>query len=38
MGFVDSLLAPLYGVSGSYSSDPLVLTKVDLDSTKRLVC
>jgi hypothetical protein len=35
VGFVNSLLAPLYGVSGSYSSDPLVLTKVDLDPTRR---
>ena len=35
VGFVDSLLAPLYGVTGSYSSDPMVLTKVDLDSSRR---
>lgn len=35
VGFVDSLLAPIYGVSGNYSSDPLMLTKVDLDSTRR---
>jgi hypothetical protein len=35
VGFVDSLLAPLYGVSGNYSSDPLVLTKVDLDPSER---
>ncbi len=35
VGFVDSLLAPLYGVTGNYSSDPTMLTKVDLDSTKR---
>jgi hypothetical protein len=34
-GFVDSLLAPIYGVTGNYSSDPTMLTKVDLDSTKR---
>ena len=31
MGFVDSLLAPLYGVTGNFSSDPVMLTKVDLD-------
>ena len=35
VGFVDSLLAPLYGVTGNYSSDPTMLTKVDLDSSKR---
>ncbi len=35
VGFVDSLLAPLYGVTGSYSSDPMVLTKVDLDPSQR---
>jgi len=35
VGFVDSLLAPLYGVTGNFSSDPVMLTKVDLDSTKR---
>ncbi|HVT07308.1 MAG TPA: DUF1592 domain-containing protein [Polyangia bacterium] len=35
VGFVDSLLAPLYGVSGNFSSDPATLTKVDLDSSKR---
>jgi len=35
VGFVDSLLAPIYGVTGSYSSDPMVLTKVDLDSSRR---
>jgi hypothetical protein len=34
-GFVDSLLAPLYGVNGSFSSDPVMLTKVDLDPTRR---
>ena len=34
VGFVDSLLAPLYGVTGSYSSDPVMLTKVDLDPTQ----
>lgn len=35
LGFVDSLLAPIYGVSGNYSSDPVMLTKVDLDPTRR---
>ncbi len=35
VGFVDSLLAPLYGVTGNYSSDPVMLTKVDLDPTRR---
>jgi len=35
IGFVDSLLAPIYGVSGNYSSDPIMLTKVDLDSSRR---
>jgi hypothetical protein len=35
VGFVDALLAPLYGVAGNYSSDPLTLTKVDLDPTQR---
>jgi hypothetical protein len=35
VGFVNSLLAPLYGVTGSYSSDPSMLTKVDLDPTQR---
>src|SRR4029079_18713088 len=34
-GFVDALLAPLYGVSGTFSSDPAVLTKVDLDPSQR---
>jgi hypothetical protein len=29
------LLSPLYGVNGSASSDPTVLTKVDLDPTQR---
>ena len=32
---MDSLLAPLYGVTGSYSSDPIMLTKVDLDPNQR---
>jgi hypothetical protein len=35
VGFVDSLLAPLYSVSGNFSSDPVMLTKVDLDPTQR---
>ena len=35
LGFVDTLLAPIYGVSGNYSSDPVMLTKVDLDPTRR---
>ena len=34
-GFVDSLLAPIYGVTGNFSSDPVMLTKVDLDPTQR---
>lgn len=35
VGFVNSLLSPLYGVPGSSSSDPTMLTKVDLDPTQR---
>jgi hypothetical protein len=35
VGFVNALLAPLYEVPGSYSSDPAMLTKVDLDPTRR---
>ncbi len=35
VGFVNSQLAPLYGLSGSYSSDPTMLTKVDLDPSQR---
>src|SRR6185312_15968664 len=35
VGFVDSLTAPLYGVSGNFSSDPMMLTKVDLDPSRR---
>ncbi|HET9954831.1 MAG TPA: DUF1592 domain-containing protein [Polyangiaceae bacterium] len=35
VGFVNSLLAPLYGVSGNFSSEPAALSKVDLDPTKR---
>lgn len=34
-GFVDSLLAPIYGVTGNFSSDPTMLTRVDLDPTQR---
>ena len=35
VGFVNALLAPIYGVSGSSSSDPLMLTKVDLNPAQR---
>jgi len=35
VGFVDSLLAPIYGVTGSYSSDPVMLTQVNLDPSTR---
>jgi len=35
VGFVNTLLAPLYGVTGNYSSDPLMLTKVDLNADQR---
>jgi len=35
VGFVDALLAPLYGVPGNYSSDPMMLTRVDLDPAQR---
>jgi Protein of unknown function (DUF1588)/Protein of unknown function (DUF1592)/Protein of unknown function (DUF1585) len=35
VGFVDSLLAPLYGVTGNFSSDPAMLTQVDLDPSQR---
>jgi len=35
MGFVNSLLSPLYGVTGNPSSDPTMLTKVDLDPSQR---
>ena len=35
VGFVDSLLAPLYGVTGNFSSDPMTLTQVDLDPSQR---
>jgi hypothetical protein len=35
VGFVNSLLAPVYGVTGNFSSDPAMLSKVDLDPTQR---
>jgi hypothetical protein len=35
VGFVNSLLAPLYGTQGNFSSDPNTLTKVDLDPSQR---
>jgi len=35
VGFVNSLLAPIYGVTGTFSSDPVMLTRVDLDPTRR---
>ena len=35
VGFVNSLTAPLYGVTGNFSSDPSMLTQVDLDATQR---
>jgi len=35
VGFVDSLLAPIYGLTGTYSSDPVMLTQVNLDPSKR---
>jgi Protein of unknown function (DUF1592)/Protein of unknown function (DUF1588)/Protein of unknown function (DUF1595)/Protein of unknown function (DUF1587)/Protein of unknown function (DUF1585) len=35
VGFVNSLLSPLYGVPGAFSSDPAMLTRVDLDSSRR---
>ncbi|MEO7035197.1 MAG: DUF1592 domain-containing protein, partial [Polyangiaceae bacterium] len=35
VGFVNAQLAPLYGLTGTYSSDPTMLTKVDLDPSKR---
>jgi hypothetical protein len=34
-GFVNAQLAPIYKVSGNFSSDPLKLTQVDLDPTQR---
>jgi hypothetical protein len=35
VGFVNTLLAPLYGVTGTFSSDPVMLTKVDLNPAQR---
>jgi hypothetical protein len=35
VGFVNTLLAPLYGATGSFSSDPTMLTRVDLDPSRR---
>jgi hypothetical protein len=35
VGFVNALLSPLYGVTGSASSDPSTLMKVDLDPSQR---
>jgi len=35
VGFVNSLLSPLYGVTGTFSSDPAMLTRVDLDPSQR---
>jgi len=35
VGFVNTVLAPIYGVTGNYSSDPLMLTKVDLNADQR---
>jgi hypothetical protein len=35
VGFVNALLSPIYGVAGSSSSDPAMLTKVDLDPNQR---
>jgi hypothetical protein len=35
VGFVNSELAPLYEITGDYSSDRTMLTKVDLDPTRR---
>jgi hypothetical protein len=35
VGFVNSLLSPLYGVTGTFSSDPAMLTRVDLDPSRR---
>lgn len=35
VGFVNSLLSPLYGVTGGASSDPTMLTKTDLDPSQR---
>jgi hypothetical protein len=35
VGFVNTLLSPLYGVTGTFSSDPITLTKVDLNPIQR---
>lgn len=35
VGFVNALTAPLYGVNGSFSSEPTELTQVDLDPSQR---
>src|SRR5690606_29218694 len=35
VGFVNAELAPLYGLTGDYPSDPTMLTQVDLDPTQR---
>jgi hypothetical protein len=35
VSFVDALLAPIYGLTGNYASDPVMLTKVDLDPSLR---
>jgi hypothetical protein len=35
VGFVNTVLAPIYGVTGNFSTDPLMLTKVDLNADQR---
>ncbi len=35
VGFVNAQLAPLYGLTGSFSNDPNTLTQVDLDPSQR---
>jgi hypothetical protein len=35
VGFVNSLLSPIYGVTGTFSSDPAMLTRIDLDPSRR---
>ena len=35
VGFVDSLLAPIYGVTGTFSSAPSMLTQVNFDPSRR---
>jgi len=35
VGFVNTLLAPIYGVTGTYSTDPTMVTKVDLNPDQR---